>query len=64
MAFVDINIIKQLKDAVTEVSRRKCNKSVAEIVSIELYFMKNTLMSWFNKKNQVPKSTDRHINKK
>ena len=50
MAFVDVIVVKQLKDAAEHASQRKCKKSLAEMFSIELYLMKHTLMSWFNRK--------------
>ena len=50
MSFVDVVVVKQLKDAAEHVSKRKCKKSLAQMFSIELYLIKHTLMSWFNRK--------------
>ena len=50
MGFVDVIVVKQFKDAAELVSQRKCKKSLAQMFSIELYLIKHTLMSWFNRK--------------
>ena len=50
MGFVDVTVVKQLKDAAEHVSQIKCTKSLAQMFSIELYLMKHTLMGWFNRK--------------
>ena len=50
MGFVDVIVVKQLKDAAEHVSQRKCKKSLAQMFSIELYLIKHTLMSWFSRK--------------
>ena len=50
MSFVDIKLVKQLKDVVQEVSRKKCKNAVSQMFSIESALIKNTLLSWFNKK--------------
>ena len=50
MGFVEITVIKQLKDAAKHVSQRKCKNSLAQMFSIELYLIKHTLMGWFNRK--------------
>ena len=61
MGFVDVIVVKQLEDAAEHASQRKCKKSLAEMFSIELYLIKHTLMSWFNRKI---KSQHLEINKK
>ena len=50
MTFVDIKVVKQLKDATENVSRRNCNKSFAQMFSVELFLIKQTLLAWFNRK--------------
>ena len=50
MAFVDVKVIKQLKDAVEHVSKGNCKKSLGQMFSIELYLIKYTLMTGFNRK--------------
>ena len=50
MNFVDIKVIKQLKDAAGNVCNKKDKNAVAHMFSIELYLLKQTLMSWFNRK--------------
>ena len=50
MNFVDVKVIKQLKDAAEHVCNRKDKNAVAHIFSIELYSLKQILMTWFNRK--------------
>ena len=50
MLSVDAKLIKQLKDAAEEASRRKCKNVVSQMFSIELCLIKNILLPWFNKK--------------
>ena len=45
MGFVDVTVVKQLRDAAERVSQRKCEKSLAQMFSIKLYLIKHTLMS-------------------
>ena len=50
MAFVDIKVVKQLKDVAEHVSKRNCKKSLAQMFSVELFLIKQTLLAWFNRK--------------
>ena len=61
MGFVDVIVVKQLRDAAEHISQRKCKKAIAQMFSIKLYLIKHTLMSWFNRKI---KSQHLEINKK
>ena len=47
---VDVNVVKQLKDAACRVASRKCKKALGQMFSIELYLIKQTLATWFNRK--------------
>ena len=42
--------LKQLKDAATLVSLRKCKKAMAQMLTIEMFLLKETLLTWFSKK--------------
>ena len=48
MPFVNINLIKQLKDCALEVSRKKCKNALAQMFSVELYLVKQAVLSCFN----------------
>ena len=48
MTFVDIKVVKQLKDAAEHVSKRNCKKSLAQMFYAELFLIKQTLLAWFN----------------
>ena len=50
MAFVDIKVVKQLNDVAEHVSKRNCKKSLAQMFSVELFLIKQTLLAWFNRK--------------
>ena len=50
MPFVNINLIKQLKDCALEVSQKKCKNALAQMFSIELCLVQQPVLSWFNKK--------------
>ena len=50
MSFVNIKLIKQLKDSVLEVSRKKYKNAIAQMLSIELCLGKKDILAWFNKK--------------
>ena len=50
MNFVNVKVIKQLKDAAENVCNGKDKNAVAHMFSIELYLLKQTLMTWFNRK--------------
>ena len=47
---VDVKVVKQLKDTAGRVASRKCKKASGQMFLIELYLMKQTLATWFNKK--------------
>ena len=51
MNFIDVKVIKQLKDAAKNVCNRKDKNAGVHMFSIELYLLKQTLMYWFNRKN-------------
>ena len=50
MEFVNIKLIKQLKDCAIHVSQRKCRNTAAQMFCIELKFVTDCLLPWFNKK--------------
>ena len=50
MSFVDVNLIKQLKDSALNVYQKKCKNAIAQMFSIELSLVKKTILSWFNRK--------------
>ena len=50
MQFVNIKLIKQLKDCAIHVSQRKCKNAVAQMFCIKSKFVADCLLSWFNKK--------------
>ena len=50
MSFVDIKLIKQLKDSALEVNWKKCKNAIAEMFSIKLCLVEKTILVWFNKK--------------
>ena len=50
MSFVDIKSTKQLKDPTLEVNWKKCRNTIAQMFSIELCLVKETILGWFNKK--------------
>ena len=47
---VDVNVVKQLKEAACRVASKKCKKALGQMFLIELYFIKQTLTTWFNRK--------------
>ena len=50
MPFVNINIVKQLKDCTLEVSQKKCKNALAQMFSVELSLAKQAILFWFNEK--------------
>ena len=48
MSFVDVNLVKQLKDSALNVHEKKCKNAIAQMLSIELSLVKKTILSWFN----------------
>ena len=50
MAFVDVNLIKQLKGSALNVHSKKCKNAIAQMFSIELRLVKKTVLSWVNQK--------------
>ena len=50
MSFIDVKLIKQLKDMAHEVSRRKFKNALGQMFTIEIALLKKTLLEWFNKK--------------
>ena len=50
MSFVNIKLMKQLKDFALEVNRKKCKNAIAQMFSIELCLVKKAIVVWFNKK--------------
>ena len=53
LKFVDKNLISQLKDCVINVSERRCKNAVAQMLDVELKFLLNCLLKWFNKIQNV-----------
>ena len=50
MSFVDVNLIKQLKDSALNVHGKKCKNAIAQMFLIELSLVKKTILAWFNRK--------------
>ena len=50
MSFIDVTLVKQLKDIAQEVSRRKCKNAWGQMFTIETALTKKTLVEWFNNK--------------
>ena len=50
ISFVDVKLIKQLKDSTLEVSRKKSKNSIAQMFSIELCLVKKTFWLGLTKK--------------
>ena len=48
--FCQTTTLKQLRDAAHLVSLRKCKKAMQQMLTIEMFFLKETLGAWFNKK--------------
>ena len=50
MKFIDVQIIRQLKDIAIDVSKRKCKNTMGQMFCIESALVKKALLDWFNKK--------------
>ena len=50
MKFIDVQVIMQLKDIATDVSKRKCKNTMGQMFCIKSVLVKKTLLDWFNKK--------------
>ena len=50
MKFIDVQIIRQLKDIAIDVSKRKCKNTMSQGFCIECALVKKALLDWFNKK--------------
>ena len=50
MKLINLQILNQLKDIAIDVSKRKCKNTMGQMFCIELSFVKETLLGWFNKK--------------
>ena len=50
MTFIDRNIVSQLSDAAFNVAHKKYKNAVGQMFSIELFFLKDTIIHWFNQK--------------
>ena len=50
MKFIDVQIIRQLKDIAIDVSKRKCKNTMGQMFCIECALVKKALLDWFNKK--------------
>ena len=50
MKFIDVQVITQLKDIATDVSKRKCKNTMGQMFCIKSVLVKKTLLDWFNKK--------------
>ena len=50
MNFIDPTVVRQLSDAAAHVANRKCKNAMGQMFSVELFFLKDTILRWFNKK--------------
>ena len=48
--FIDTTLIKKLKDIAFDVGKRKCKKTIGQMICIKNALVKKTLFKWFNKK--------------
>ena len=48
--FCQLTTLKQLRDTAHLVSLRKCKKAMAQMLTTEMFLLKETLGVWFNKK--------------
>ena len=51
MNYIDPTAVRQLSDAAAHVAARKCKNAVGPMFSIELFFLKDTILRWFYKKD-------------
>ena len=49
MKFIDVEIIRQLKDIAIDVSKRKCKNKMGQMFCNECTLVKKTLLDCFNK---------------
>ena len=54
MNYIDPTVVRQLSDAAAHVAARKCKNAVGPMFSIELFFLKDTILRWFYKKIKTP----------
>ena len=50
MSFINPTVVSQLSDAAALVAAQKCKNAVGQMFSIELFFLKDTILRWFYKK--------------
>ena len=50
MSFIDVKLIKQLKDMAQEVNWRKCKNALGQMFTIKTALVKKTPIEWFDKK--------------
>ena len=50
LSFIDVNLVKKLKDSVLNVHGKKCKNAIAKMFSTELSLVKKTILTWFNQK--------------
>ena len=63
MEYMNIKLVKQLKDCTINVSQIKCKNAVAQMFCVELKFAADYLLSWFNKKFKL-QNLELHRDKK
>ena len=63
MTFIDRNIVLQLSDAAQLVALKKHKNAVGQMFSIELFFLKDTIIRWFNQKIKSSNLVVNPINK-
>ena len=51
--FINLEIIRQLKDIAFDVSKRECKNTMGQMFCIETALVKKTLLAWFNKKYKI-----------
>ena len=67
--FIDTTLVKKLKDIAFDVGKRKCKKTIGQIICIKKALVKKTLLKWFNKKyrpqfNQISAIQKLGVNRK
>ena len=53
MNFIDTATVQQLSDAAAHVTAGKCKNAVGQMFSVELFFLKDTILRWFYQKLRV-----------
>ena len=61
--YIDLSIIKMLKEMAFEVAKRKCKNSNGKMFSIENASVKKTFFKWFNQKVKQQLNKDNPIRK-